>query len=188
MKKNIAVFVTDGTEAIEFVAPVDIWRRAGHNVTIISVNNKEKVVLNVGIEVTAQKMLESVDLNDFDAYFIAGGQIIDNFEKPEVQKLAKFIEENAKNKDKLFFAICAAPYLFAKWKLFSKDTKVTNYPSFEKMGGFEENYVGGSVVRSGNIVTGEGPGASLKFAYETLELLSGTQEVRELKAEMQFFE
>lgn len=36
MAKTVLAFLMDGVEEIEFVTPVDIWRRAGFEVTVAS--------------------------------------------------------------------------------------------------------------------------------------------------------
>ena len=41
--KNIGVFICNGSEDIETVTPIDIWRRAGQNIKTISIESSEIV-------------------------------------------------------------------------------------------------------------------------------------------------
>ena len=79
-------------------------------------------------------------------------------------------------------AICAAPMVFGKLGVL-KGKKATCYPGFDKyLEGAE--YTGAMVERDGNIVTGKGPGASIKFALALVELMVGKEKVKELEEAM----
>jgi len=79
-------------------------------------------------------------------------------------------------------AICAAPMVLGKLGLLN-GKKATCYPGFE---GFFDgaDYTAASVERDGKIITGKGPGVSLNFALEVVNLLFGAEKVAELKAAM----
>ena len=74
-------------------------------------------------------------------------------------------------RDKYVAAICAAPSLLAQLGL-TEGRRVTCHPDFEAcMGGAILTYE--SVTADGNIVTGQGLGASFDFAFELVRKIIG---------------
>ena len=60
-----------------------------------------------------------------------------------------------------------------------KGKKATCYPGFETyLEGAE--YTGALVEKDGNIITGKGPAAALKFALAVLEKLEGKEKAKEV--------
>ena len=173
---TVYAFFADGFEEIEAFTTIDILRRAGLNVKIVSVTPDEIVVGAHDVSVFCDINFVNCDFFDAELLFLPGGMpgaaTLDKHEG-----LRKLILDFA-GKGKPVAAICAAPMVLGKLGLL-KGKKATCYPSFEQ-------YLEGAecanehVVRDGNIITGMGPGATMEFALTIVDLLVGKEKVEEL--------
>lgn len=102
----VYVFMADGCEEIEALAPVDMLRRGGVEVTTVGVTGKT-VTGSHNISVNTDISLEEVNLSDIEAVVLPGGMPGTlNLEKNEkVQEIVEY----AYDKKLLICAICAAP-------------------------------------------------------------------------------
>ena len=178
--KKVYVFFADGFEEIEALTSVDVLRRAGAEVVMVSVTPNEIVTGAHDVPVLCDKNIDSCDLEDADLLLLPGGM-------PGAQTLGEceFLGKALKRQvadGKAVAAICAAPMVLGKLGILN-GKKATCYPGFE---GFFDGaeYTAASVERDGNVITGKGPGVSLSFAYEVVNLLFGAEKVAELKAAM----
>ena len=92
------------------------------------------------------------------------------------------IEHNLRHKK--IGAICAAPLVLGGLGLL-KGKKATCYPGFEKYL-TEAEYTAELVTVDSNIITGEGPAASLEFAYTMLKQLVGSKPVDPIREGMMY--
>ena len=173
---TVYAFFADGFEEIEAPTTVDVLRRAGMNVEIVSVTPDEIVVGAHNVSILCDVNFENCDFFDAELLFLPGGMpgaaTLDKHEG--LRKLIlSFVE-----KGKPVAAICAAPMVLGKLGLL-KGKKATCYPGFEQyLEGAE--CVKEHVVRDGNIITGMGPGAAMEFALDIVDLLAGKEKVDEL--------
>ena len=177
---TIYVFFADGFEEMEAFASVDILRRAGLKVEMVSVTPDEIVRGAHGVPVLCDKNIANCDFFDASLIVLPGG-LPGAATLAECKELGNLILKFAEEK-KPMAAICAAPMVFGKLGVL-KGKKATCYPGFDKyLEGAE--YTGAMVERDGNIVTGKGPGASIKFALALVELMVGKEKVKELEEAM----
>ena len=103
----IYVFLAEGFEETEAIAPIDLLRRSGRNVITVGVGNKT-IKGSHGIPVTADITAEEISLNDeLEMIVLPGGMPgTINLEKSEYVQSA--IDYCVKNR-KFIGAICAAP-------------------------------------------------------------------------------
>ena len=164
---TVYVFFADGFEEIEAFTSVDVMRRAGLKVEMITVTPDEIVTGAHGVPVLCDKNIVNCDFFDADLIVLPGGM-------PGAATLG---EEN-----KPIAAICAAPMVLGKLGLL-KGRKATCYPGFDNfLEGAE--YTAAMVEKDGNIITGKGPGAAMEFALAVVELLQGKDKVAELRKAM----
>ncbi len=177
----IYVFLADGFEEIEALAPVDLLRRAGFAVQTVGVTGKT-VTGNHNISVTADILPEEVVLNEaVQAVVLPGGMPgAKNLDADEtVSRAIAFAAE----KGKLLCAICAAPFLLGKRGLLQGKTAIC-FPGFEAdLTGAEISEQ--SVCRDGNIITAKGMGVATEFGLKIVEALSGEKTAAELRATIQ---
>lgn len=172
----IYVFLAEGFEEIEALATVDILRRAGIDVKIVSVTDKMEVTGSHGITVTADITEKEVNLSNMEAVILPGGMpgTLNLKASDSVQDTIKYAFDN----NKLMCAICAAPLVFGGAG-FLKGKKAACYPGFENEL-IEADVVYDPVVRDGNIITSRGAGTAHLFAFEILKYFGKEKEASEL--------
>lgn len=177
---TVYVFFADGFEEIEAFTSVDVLKRAGLKVQMITVTPDEIVTGAHGVPVLCDKNIENCDFFDAELLLLPGGMpgAATLGESENLRRLIlRFAEQN-----KPIAAICAAPMVLGKLGLL-KGKKVTCYPGFEQyLEGAE--YTSALVERDANIITGKGPGAAMEFALAVVDLLLGKEKVQDLKNAM----
>lgn len=177
---TVYVFFADGFEEMEALASVDILKRAGLKVQMITVTSGEIVTGAHGVPVLCDKNIENCDFYDAELVLLPGG-MPGASTLEQCADLRKLILEFAAA-GKPIAAICAAPMILGKLGLL-KGKKATCYPGFDQyLEGAE--YTGALVEKDGNIITGKGPGAAIEFALAVAGLLAGEEKVKELKEAM----
>lgn len=179
---KIYVFLAEGFEEIEALAPVDILRRGNQEVVTTSVTGALWVTSSHGITVKADILMEETDLGDADVLLLPGGMPgSKNLNEHEGVRQALLAHAD---KGRLIGAICAAPMVLGSLGLL-EGRRATCSPGFEiYLTGAE--YTQELVTVDGNIVTGEGPAASMPYAYQLLSMVADEDISRTLQEKMQF--
>ena len=164
----IYVFLADGFEELEALAPVDILRRGGLNVKTVGVGGKTAVGAH-NIPVVCDITAEEAVTDGREGIILPGGMPGTlNLEKSEC--VCRFIDFAAE-KGLHIGAICAAPSILGHKGLL-KGKKATCFPGFEKdLEGAEFSDV--PVVTDGKITTAYGAGAAFDFGFRLLSELTG---------------
>lgn len=162
------MFLANGSEEIESLIPGDIFRRGGVEVKTVSTTGSEYVEMSHGVTLKADLKFEDADFSDADLLMLPGGLPgATNLNDHEGVRKALL---NQYEKGKLVAAICAAPLVFGSLGIV-KGRRATCYPGFEKyLDGAE--YTHELCTVDGNVVTGEGPAATLPYAYKLLAMLA----------------
>lgn len=174
----IYVFLANGFEETEAVVPIDILRRAGFDVKLISITDELLVTSSHGVTIKADTTFDETDFNNAEMLFLPGGM-------PGTKNLdahaglCELLQDSAEKGVKLA-AICAAPSVFGNLGLLN-GKEATCYP------GFEDQLMGASVsenpvVVSDNFITARGAGVAMKFALKLVEVLKGKKIAEELAA------
>lgn len=165
--KKLGVFMANGCEEIEALTVVDLARRAGIEVAMISITGEKLVKGAHGIDFNTDIPAEYMDFDMLDGIVLPGGMpgTLNLAANEYVQKIiAQFASEG-----KLVSAICAAPSVLGEAGLLN-GKKATSYP------GFEEKLLGAeistdSVVVDENIITSRGMGTAIDFALAIIEYM-----------------
>lgn len=174
---KIAIFMAVGFEEIEAISTIDVLRRGGMEVDLISVSGNEDVEGGHGISVKCHHQFYNVDFEDYDVLVLPGGMPgTDNLNKHE--GLTGLLPKVMKNGKKIA-AICAAPMILGQLGLL-EGKNVVCYP------GFEEHLKGAivsenSVVRDGHLITAKGAGVAISFGLEILKWFLPLEEVTSLQ-------
>lgn len=179
---KVYLFLADGFETVEALAPADVMRRAGIEVVTVSIMGRRNVVSAQNVPVVADALYEDICFCDADAMVLPGGGTgTDNLSahEPLRELLVKAHAEG-----KLVAAICAAPMVFGRIGIL-KGRKATCYPGCEG-DLFGAEYTAAPVEKDGNIITGCGPGVSFDFGFAIVERLCGGDVVGTLRSQMQF--
>lgn len=162
------ILIADGFECVEALAPIDVINRAGVELVRVAVGGSLDVCSSHGlVSLRCDVLIEDTDLSDGDAIILPGGNPgYINLRNSELVRDAVRIYYND---GRLVAAICGAPTVLALAGV-AHGCRVTCHSSVvaEMM---EYNYVGGSVVEDGNVVTGAGAGVSVEFALKVTERL-----------------
>lgn len=175
-------FLSNGTEEVEALIPVDVLRRAGVEVVLVSTVDSLTVVTSHGVRIEADAMIEDVDTSDADLLMIPGGLpgAVNLCEHPLVREKMQAQYEAGK----LVSAICAGPMILGSLGI-AKGKRCTCYPGCEDdlIGA---TYTGELVTVDGNVITGEGPAASFPYAYTLCEMLCGKTTAKALMDGMMY--
>lgn len=175
-------FLANGFEEIEGLAPVDILHRGGVEVITVSVTGDLMVETSHGITVMADALLEETDLSDADMLLLPGGMPGSKNLNAHEGVRAAVMAQAAKGGR--IGAICAAPMVLGNLGLL-QGKRATCSPGFEVyMNGAD--YTAELFTVDGNIITGEGPAATLPYAYRILSFFIPEEDVRTLQRKMQF--
>ena len=175
-------FLADGFEDIEALAPVDILRRAGVEVTTVSIGSTTAVTSAHGVTVEADTTFGQASLDDADLLLIPGGMPgAKNIDEHEGVRQAVVRQAKA---GRLVGAICAGPMVLGHLGLL-RGRRATCYPGFEdQLEGAE--YTAAQATIDGNIITGKGPGATLNYAFLIAEVMKGSRVAEALKESMMY--
>lgn len=178
LNKNILVPVASGIEELEFITIVDVLRRACVEVRVCSVEEREISTAHQ-VKITADSQFIDEVIEDYDGIILPGGS--DGAERFfEFSPLAEALEKFAKE-ELLIGAICASPALVLAPLGILDTKKATCYPSFKAK---LKNYTNEAVVVDKNIITSQGPGTALAFAFKLVEILAGREKAKSLKFDM----
>lgn len=177
----VYVFLAQGFEIVEALAPVDILRRAKIEVKTVGVTGKTVVSSN-GIPVTADITTDEMKLDSsLELIVLPGGMPgANNLEADSfVQSAIDFCVENGK----YVSAICAAPKIIGHKGLL-KGRKATCFP------GFEDDLEGAILtdelaVTDGKFITGKGAGAAFAFGFSLVEALADKETAVQVASKMQ---
>ena len=177
------VFLAEGFEEIEALAPVDVMRRAGLSVTMVSVTDNLVVKGAHGIPVVADILFDESDYADAALLFLPGGLPgATNLEAHE--GVCALLASKAVQNDVVISAICAAPLVLGGLGLL-QGKQATCYPGFEDtMVG--ATYTAAKVTVDGNVFTACGPGAAWELGFTFVERFCGEEKADELRKAMQF--
>lgn len=168
---KIFVFLADGFEEIEAIVPIDIFRRAGFDVTTVSISNSLEVTGAHNIKVFADALFSKTDFSENDLLYMPGGMPgTRNLDAHAGLKALLLIQAGEK---KPIAAICAAPLILGKLDLL-EGLEAICYP------GYEENLLGATlskekIVKSGLVSTAKGAGVAMEFALKIVEDLKGKE-------------
>ena len=172
----IYLFLANGFEEVEALAPLDLLRRAGLSVTTVGIGG-EALIGAHGI--TVQADIPDVMYRDShpEMVILPGGMpgALHLDTSPTVDAALRA----AASGDAYMAAICAAPMVLGK-RGYLRGHRATCYP------GFEEHLLGATlakerVVTDGKIVTAAGMGVAVDFGLALVALLCGEEKQRQLR-------
>ena len=176
----VYLFLADGFEIIEALAPVDMLRRAKIDVKTVGVSEK-CIKSSCGVEVACDIEISELDLSDAVAVILPGGMpgTLNLEECSSVQGAVDYAVENSL----LIGAICAAPSILGHKGLLSGKEAIV-FP------GYEDDLLGARlsndyVVQDGNIITAKGAGVATEFGLKIVEYLTDKAIADEIKGKIQ---
>ncbi|MCR5775669.1 MAG: DJ-1/PfpI family protein [Lachnospiraceae bacterium] len=179
----MAVFLAEGFEEAEAIVPIDIARRAGIEVTTVSISEEIYVTGSHDIQIKADEVLSAVDISAFDMLMLPGGMPgTVNLEASEELKTALV---SAKNDGKYLAAICAAPRILGNLGLLENE-RATVYPGNESCLKGAKIDMAAKAVTSGRMITSRGMGCAVEFGHDIVAALAGEAKAAEVLKAIQY--
>ena len=136
------------------------------------------------IKVLADTVAEDIDFSEVNLIILPGGR-----HGTEKLRLCSLVSDECiefAHADKLIAAICAAPSILSENGILD-GRRATCHPDYEgRMCGAILTHE--NVVVDNNIITGKGLGASFEFAFKLVEILVGSDRVRQIKASIGYID
>jgi len=177
---RVLVPFTTGVEEIEFVAVVDILRRAGIEVCMASLDGNPATGRS-GITIQADAALASVMDEAWEMVVLPGG--LPNAHLLRDDTNVKAVVQRLREQRKSIAAICAAPTALAAYGI-TEGRRVTSYPSCkEEMESLAPSsvYVDEAVVEDDFLTTSRGAGTAVAFALRLIARLCGEEKAEEVR-------
>ena len=173
---KVLIFMAEGHEEIEALTVVDLLRRAGIEIEMVSITGNKRVPGSHNIMTVCDKLIEQVDFASADMLVLPGGMpgtLNLSLCEPLMDQIHKF---NAAGKN--IAAICAAPTVLGKVGILD-GKKATCYP------GMEDDLIGAkkssdAVCHDGNIITSRGLGTAIPFALEIIKTFEGQEKADQI--------
>jgi len=173
---KMLVPLAEGFEEIEAITIIDVCRRGDIDVTVAGVTGMS-IKGGQGIEVAADCLIDSVDINSYDMITLPGGlggtMVLS--ESENVQSILKQMKEQ----NKYIGAICAAPLALHTADVLNKD--FTCYPSIENQIRLDGYHQEQSTVIDDKVMTSQGVGTAIDFALKIVRQLQGESSFKVIK-------
>ena len=167
--KKAYVFFAEGLEEIEAVTITDVLRRAEIPTVTVSIADSREVTGAHAIKLYTDSMFGDTDYSDAEILILPGG-MPGTRNLNEHMGLKELLLKFSRSKQKLA-ALCAAPLVLGGLKILDGHDAVC-FPGYEKqLLGAVIKYE--PALRSGNIITGRGPGAAIDFALTIVAEIRG---------------
>lgn len=174
---KVYTFLATGFEEVEALTAVDLLRRAGVEVCMVSIMDRLAVTGAQGITVQAEKLYKEIDPCGADLLLLPGGQP-GTTNLGDYEPLTELLKAWNKEGKKLA-AICAAPTVLGGLGLL-EGKKATCYPGCERqLTGAQA--VTDRVVTDGNITTSRGVGTAISFSLELIKILVSPEKAEEIR-------
>ncbi len=180
---KVYAMIANGTEEAECLTVVDLLRRAGIDVILVSVEKTRNVLSSHNVKIEADLSIAETDFSDGDMIFLPGGM-------PGAERLSSCIELiNAMHlmisSGGRLSAICAAPGVVLGRHGFLQGKNAACFPGFEdELHGAKHTAAG--VVTDGAITTARGLGFAIDLGLELISLLLDKETAGKVKKQIQY--
>jgi protease I len=163
------ILLENGVEDSEFIYPYYRFQEEGYKMDIVAPQAKKEYLGKRGMHFTSELSPREVEVEDYDAVVIPGGQAPDRMRIH--RNLVELVIE-ANHLGKVIAAICHGPQMLIEADIVRGKT-VTSWPSvrtdLRNAGG---NVVDEASVVDGNLVTSRSPDDLPDFCRATIKLLA----------------
>ncbi|MCC8118674.1 MAG: DJ-1/PfpI family protein [Bacteroidales bacterium] len=181
------LFLADGFEEIEALSVIDIMRRAGLQVSTVSINDTPVVTGAHGIPVAADCIwTEVLNFNNAD-WLICPGGMPGSTNLAQFAPLCELLKAHAADGGNIA-AICAAPAVVLAPLGILQGKEATRYPGFEAQARQHGAKMHDApVIVDGNIVTANGPASAMRFALTIVQQACGTEKSQEIGSGLLYY-
>lgn len=174
------IFLAPGYEEVEMLTVVDMLRRAGIEIDMISTTDTLEVTSSHNVTVKADRLFKDADFDTAKMIILPGGipgtpNLLAY--KPLTEKIMEFKENG-----KFLSAVCAAPTVYGELGIL-KEHKATCYPGHETKLHCAE-YIKEAVVVDGQFITSRGMGTCIEFAAAIITRLKDKETADTIKSKI----
>jgi 4-methyl-5(b-hydroxyethyl)-thiazole monophosphate biosynthesis len=171
---TVLAILAEGFEEIEAMAPIDLLRRAGAEVTVAALGDNIHVTGRTNITVHADVALSTVEHQLFDCVFLPGG--------PGVKQLradhrVEALLQRHYSASRWLAAICAAPTVLHDAKLLAGRRYTAHFSVANELSAILADQ---RVVADGPILTSRGAGTAIDFGLFLVEKLFSRERSAEI--------
>jgi len=172
MTIKVLIPMATGSEELEAVTLINIFRRAGFKVVTAGIGPENQPIKCArGTMIIPDTSLDQAISEEYDLIVLPGGQPGTNnlMQDERVLKLVRDMQRQ----DRYVAAICAAPMVLGKAGIL-EGKSATSYPGcLDGMGLAGIDYKEAPVVVDGKVITSRGPGTAMDFALKLVEIMAG---------------
>lgn len=171
---TVLTILPEGVEELEAVAPIDVLRRAGVEVTVASLDDNLVVTGRNGLRLHADTALSAVGERLFDLLFLPGGPGVKRLrEDPRVLSVVR----SHHVRDRWLAAICAAPTVFLDAGLLDGRRFTAHFSVAHELPALLADE---RMVADGRLLTSRGAGTALEFGLLLVEKLTSAEKAAEI--------
>ena len=176
------LFLANGFEITEAMAPLDVMRRAGLEVKTVGVNG-EMIQSSNRVSVKPDMDISEITYDNLEGVILPGGMpgTLNLKANESVIASVKYCYDNGK----LIASICAAPSIFGEMGLL-QNRRATCFPGFENaLRGAA--HTGAHVETDGNVITSKGAGCALEFGHAIVSYAFSKDSADKVLSDMQCY-
>lgn len=171
--------IAEGFEEVEAVGLIDVMRRGGIEVEVVTISDTLLVKGANGITLQADSSIGSATVDAYDMLVLPGGWG-GTYALADDKRVIVLVQ--AFKESKAVGAMCAAPFVLKKAGVLGSD--YTCYPGAKEEidhPGYRED---SKVVTDGNVMTSQGPGTAVCFGLAIVERLVSQETMQAVKEGM----
>lgn len=191
-KMKVLVFCAKGFETMEFSVFIDVlgWARNdyGYDIQVETCGFQKEVISTFNVPIIVDKLMEEIDVNDYDALAIPGGfEEYGFYEEAYNEKFLDLIRDFDKQ-NKIIASICVGALPLGKSGIL-KGRKATTYHLKDayrqkQLAEFGVNVINQRIIVDENIITSYCPETAPDVAFELLNKLVGYEKMSIVKQAM----
>jgi 4-methyl-5(b-hydroxyethyl)-thiazole monophosphate biosynthesis len=171
---TVLALLAEGFEEIELVAPVDLMRRAGIEVTVASLGWNLDVTGRNGMAIKADKTLAAAGARTFDCLFLPGGPGVARMRSD--LRVAGTVRRHVAA-DSWIAAICAAPTVLADAGLLEGRRYTAHFSVAKELPAILADQ---RIVEDGRVLTSRGAGTAFDFGLLLVQKLTSEAKSQEI--------
>jgi 4-methyl-5(b-hydroxyethyl)-thiazole monophosphate biosynthesis len=171
---TVLVFLADGFEEIEAVAPVDLLRRAGALVTTAAVGDGIHVTGRSGVTIHSDATSSAVEGTEFDCVLVPGGPGVARL-RTDAGVMARLRRQSASGG--WIAAICAAPVVLKDAGVLGGRRHTAHFSVASEL---PDARVAERVVVDGRLITSRGAGTAFEFGLAVVAALFSAEKAAEV--------
>ena len=173
---TVLAILPEGFEEIEAVAPIDLLRRAGCQVTVAALGPNAHVTGRCNITMHADMTLGVAAEQTYDLILLPGGPGVLNL---RASSHVRELVQHQAAAGRWVAAICAAPTVLNDAGLLEGRRYTAHFSVAKELPNI---LLDERVVVDGKIITSRGAGTALDFGLKLVELLVSTEKAQEIAA------